>query len=389
MSSRPSKPTPPPPGLWQRIGPGAFAAYRFNPYRIGALALVLALAVVGATYLGNRSSDDGSTTTDPTTTPVPASPTASASASAAPLTPAQTYRAGLADDFAGVSGIIISYQQTLAAWDKDTVKDSDLVGTFTLVKTRCAETRDLLAKRTPFDKAPRALSDYQLSAQLFLESARVGSAALQVPKGPLRDQLRLQVNRLRALADRTFDQANAEFAPALPAVEKNPDINATLPLEVPDFAFQQIAPGPPLDITPPKPAAQRETIKDKAQQPFSAWADAVKTAPSAAELATAINRGTTSDLQAVSRRFTAASDSLFTAPDPEGEHIISVRVQLGLVVDAEAGRAAQAAALTTGLTQASLRSSAQRLALLGDRFWDPRLGTRDSGFPAGLLQDPA
>ena len=81
--------------------------------------------------------------------------------------------------------------------------------------------------------------------------------------------------------------------------------------------------------------------------------------------------------------FTAAADQLYTAPDPRDERRVSTRVQLGLLVDAEAARAAQAATLLPqGVQRASLRTSAQRLALLGDRLWDPRLGVRDSGLPA-------
>ena len=60
-------------------------------------------------------------------------------------------------------------------------------------------------------------------------------------------------------------------------------------------------------------------------------------------------------------------------------------MRLSLLTNAEATRIAQAATLETGTAQSQLMTIAKTMALIADDLWDPRLGTRSSGFEPGLL----
>jgi len=380
--------TPSGPSAWDRVRPAAFRDARFHPYRIGAVAVGLAVAVSAATYIGNEGGG-GSTTAAPR--PTSTTPSAPAPQPTRSQTPGEQWRAGVLLDYQPLNGTIITYQQVIQAWQKGTASDTDLQGIFELGEVNFKDTRDRLQAREPFAQAPQSLENFRLSAQIFLESARIGQTAITVPAGSLRDQLRNQVDRLRNLADRVYDQAEVELAPFVPDPFDNPDVVLLPPPAVPDFAFQGIAVGAPLDTPTPKPAEQRGFIKDedKPFQPFAQWAAAVRASgvPSADALARGITSGSGEQLRALARSYTASADRLYTTADPRGERTDSTRVQLGLLVDAEAARTAQAATLLQGVPQAALRTSAQRLALLGDQLWDRRLGARDTGFPASLLRD--
>jgi len=91
----------------------------------------------------------------------------------------------------------------------------------------------------------------------------------------------------------------------------NPDVVLLPPPAVPDFAFQGIAVGAPLDTPTPKPAEQRGFIKDedKPFQPFAQWAAAVRASgvPSADALARGITSGSGEQLRALARSFTASA----------------------------------------------------------------------------------
>lgn len=387
-SGKPAGKARPGSALWNRIRPAAFSDARFHPYRVVAVAAGLAVAISAATFIGN-SGDGGSTTAEPQSVSESTAPQPSASPSPQG-TPAQQWRAAVIDDFRALNGTVISYQQVLQSWQEGTASETDLKGIFDLGVRNFTDTREALAVREPFPKAPRALENFRISAALYLESARIGRSTLAVPEGQLRAQLRNQVDRLRNLADRVYDQAEVQIDRFLPEPIDDPNIKLFRPPEVPDFAFQGIAVGPPLDTPKPTPTEQRAYIadEDKAQRSFSAYAAIVDaTVPSVRELATAITTGTTAELRTVARKFTNAADILYESPNPQGERVVSTLVQLGLLVDAEAARAAQAATLLSGVTQAELQTSAKRLALLGDRLWDERLGERDSGFSESLLSD--
>lgn len=386
-SSKPPSKGPSSPSVWERFGPGAFAESRFNPYRITAVLVGLALVIAGATWLGNR--DSGSTTAEPTQTAPP--PTSVPSPTTTPVTAGEAYRQRVFAAYGvGTNSVIITFQQTLLNWSEGKGTDAEFKGAMDIGFNNFVLTRAALEEIEPFPEAPAALPAYKQANYLFLEASRVGRVAFNVPPGDQRDQLRDQVRRLTQLADRTFDAARRELEPFLGllpdaegVVEPNP------PAEVPDFRSQGLLPGPPLEagVTPSSAPRRTLTAEDKKQVPFAQWAEVANAAPGAERVAQQVTGDDTGGLATLSRELVAAADALYLAADPEGEHEVNVRVQLALLIQAEASRAAQMATLTTGTTSTSLRTSAQRLALIGDTLWDDRLEGRDTGFPKALLDD--
>jgi hypothetical protein len=121
---------------------------------------------------------------------------------------------------------------------------------------------------------------------------------------------------------------------------------------------------------------------------MSGWVRAVHKLdiPSASDLASAINSPDNTRLQQLANRFTVAANSLDKVADPKGQRAESTTVRLGMLIDAESARVAQAATLVTDPAQAGrLSDVARRLALIGDGFWPAALGPRHSGFNANLL----
>ena len=87
-------------------------------------------------------------------------------------------------------------------------------------------------------------------------------------------------------------------------------------------------------------------------------------------------------------QLTASSDHLHASPDPVGERQLSARVQLGLLVQAEALRAAQVSRLAERALRPEAAEIAKVLALLGNGMWDDaRLTVRETGYPKTLLTD--
>jgi hypothetical protein len=252
--------------------------------------------------------------------------------------------------------------------------------------------RDAAAALPPFSVAPQAKDLYRQAALLYEQSARVELAATVSPPGALRVQERVLGQRLRELADRVFDRGGALVVAALhqPA---NPNLVINLPEEVPIWPAEGLAAGPPLDSATPGPVGvPPQHQPTRATQPRAEWRSVVAALPipSAAEVAGAIGSGPADDLAVLARRLTAAAESLRTTPDPVGDREGATVVRLGLLVGAEACRAAQAARLEgSGPAGAALEVVAQRLALVSDRLWATDLAPRRSGFGDDLLHAQA
>jgi hypothetical protein len=121
---------------------------------------------------------------------------------------------------------------------------------------------------------------------------------------------------------------------------------------------------------------------------MSSWTRAVHKIdiPTAPDLATAINAGTGSPLQQLSNRIIAAANAPNQTADRRGQRAVSTTLRLGLLVDAESARAAQAATAIGDASQGGRSTEvARRLALIGDGLWPPALGPRHSGFNPDLL----
>jgi hypothetical protein len=282
-------------------------------------------------------------------------------------------------DFTPMKGVLVAFVKTLSDWQDGHASSAAAAGQVDHALPEFLATRDALARRAPLASAPRALDDYRRAVALYIEAAQMAKVATGLPDGALQHQLKLSYARLRNLADRVFDQSAVELAPYLPVPPSLEGIEIQKPAEVPLWASLGLAAGPPLDIAPPL-APHRAYQATRPHEPFASWANDVQRAgvPSAADVASAITSGSTAALRALSDRLTAASERVQASADPTGERVVSTRVQLGLLVDAEGTRAAEAATLVTGTARQQLGTLAQRLTALGDGLWDERLGARRS-----------
>jgi hypothetical protein len=189
------------------------------------------------------------------------------------------------------------------------------------------------------------------------------------PAGDLRTQLDLMAKRLRALADRVFDRGHALVKPAL-GEKPDPNVDIRLPEEVPNWAAEGLAPGPPLDDPPPAPSEEPQLRQaSRPEQPRAQWLAAVE--------ALHPPKPTLDSPKETARALVAAAERLRSVPDPAGDREEGARIRLALLVQADGARAAQA----------GLGDVARRLLVVGDRLWSgPGLPERSSGLDPAILR---
>ena len=161
-------------------------------------------------------------------------------------------------------------------------------------------------------------------------------------------------------------------------------------MDVPSFAGSDLAPGPPLSMAKPGAPADRRYEEFRPEGPYATWQAAVEAAkiPTVEAEAKAIKDAGIEELDDLAEQLTAASDLLYAAPDPMDERELSTRVQLGLLVQAEAMRTAQVSRLVDDKLRPEAVEISKVLALIGNRMWDDaRLGVRDIGYPPSLLTE--
>ena len=178
--------------------------------------------------------------------------------------------------------------------------------------------------------------------------------------GDVRTQLDLLARRVRELADRVFDRGHAALAPYL-GEQQSPDVEVRQPEEVPLWAEEGLAAGPPLDAAPP-PAASSPPLRQQTrpQESEAAWAKDVRAALNAKSRAPDANR-----FGDLARRYVAAAEALRMRPDPKGQRDRSAVLRLGLLVDADGARAFQVATFLTNGPQRSLNAVAGTIAAIG------------------------
>ncbi|MGQ0623820.1 MAG: hypothetical protein ACT4PP_04080, partial [Sporichthyaceae bacterium] len=267
--------------------------------------------------------------------------------SAREQTPGEIWKDGILADMTGMSQGALDYIKTLNDWREGKADAAKVSRDSDNALVKFLEARTMLSARVPFAQAPRALLNFRDSAELYIEVARLSKLGSSVTDKTLREQYQRAAGRLRVLGDRTYDLANADLAPF---VFQSPEIDGvefTRNAEVPSFAGGTFAPGPPLTPLRPTTGVDRLYQQTRPQVTFPEWAALVAAAdiPNAHEQAAAIAGGDVKELGALSDRLTAASDQLYGSADPQGERNLSTRIQLGLLVQAEALRAAQLAAL--------------------------------------------
>ncbi|HEX3780279.1 MAG TPA: hypothetical protein VHX38_11475 [Pseudonocardiaceae bacterium] len=301
-------------------------------------------------------------------------------------TPGDQYVAAVLRDFSSMSTVLISYLQTLRQWQTDKVDDTQMKAVCIGLLDDVAAAQQALAARQPFLPAPRAIYDYRASADLYGQAAQLTQNATAVPRGALRTQLQLAISRIQTLADRVFDQGAAELKPFVTPDHDYDSVQITRADELPSFPASKLAAGPPLtDVgAAPTPHPYQTT------RPEQSAADWVKVAtaahiPTDKDTEAAIDAGTVATLRTDTIAFAGASEKLHSTPDPTGERTVNTRIQLALLIDAEATQMGQAATLVPAAQHDNFLHVAQALSLIADRMWDERLGQRDSSYPTSLL----
>lgn len=351
-----------------------------------ALAILIPLAVtagVGTAIALNSGSSGSSSQANGTTT------TTLSQKQSAEQTQTQAWQGRINNDFNQVANDLVQLIKQTDSWRTGSANSAQITALVDTDFPNFVSARDVLAKEAPFPPAPIALNHFQMASVLYVEALRVERVAVGGSPGPLPTQLDLSFRRLRELADRVYDQGTRALEPTLHQPTTGPDFQMVKSPDVPDWLAEGLAAGPPLDATPP-PASKAPPVyqQNRPQQSMSGWVRAVQRLgiPSAGELAAAVMSGDGSLLQQLSNRFVSAANALNATPDPQGQREIGTTVRLGVLVDAESARVAQAATLVTDAVQRSrLTDVSRRLALIGDGMWHPALGSRQSGFNPDLL----
>jgi hypothetical protein len=271
--------------------------------------------------------------------------------------------------------------QTFSQWSSGSTSATAVSAGVDAALPQLLETTQALSAQAPLAWTGAALVAYQAGAQLYLECARVEQAATTLAAAPLRRQLQLAEMRIRELGDGVYDHAGALLAPYLPAPATTPDVEVIPLPSVPNWKTEQLLPGAPLD----RPGGPLLGPAGRA----SSWTAAVRQThiPSGATETAAIRSGPSSTLRALSDDFLEAASELAQAPTPAGGSNERTGMRLGLLVDSEATRAAEAARLVThGAARTELAGAAQALAVIGDDLWDHHFGPRSVGFSPAVLQ---
>lgn len=300
------------------------------------------------------------------------------------------WKNGIIADFGTMSQGALNYLRSINDWRTGKAKNDEVDIAADLALGQFLLTRKVLVDRVGFEQAPRALVNYRDSVELYIVHARLAKLGAQIKEDDrLNRQIQLMMGRIRYLADRFYDLGSDELESFTIQDREVTGFEYSRAVDVPSFAGTDLAPGPPLTQAKPAASQNREYQNVRPEVEYTAWQTAVEGAeiPRVEDEVKAIKNGSSDELNTLSERLTAASDALHAAPDPLDERLLSTRVQLGLLVQAEAMRAAQVSKLVAADSRSEAVEIAQVLALLGNAMWDDRLGVRDTGYPSTLLTE--
>jgi len=112
--------------------------------------------------------------------------------------------------------------------------------------------RDAVAALPPYKKKPIINRYFVDAADLYVETARIYSVAVDPASEPLRAQLNIAAKRVRTLGDRIYDRGRVVIDPGFYAPTTK-DVESRPPTEVPDWVAEGMAAGPPLAAEPGPP----------------------------------------------------------------------------------------------------------------------------------------
>jgi hypothetical protein len=204
---------------------------------------------------------------------------------------------------------------------------------------------------------------YAGAADLYGLQASIAGAALDATDANLGRQLDLLARRVRLLADRVYDRGRT----ALVGAETSSDgVEVDLVDEVPDFAFEGLAAGPPLTPTAPVSPGSTGRFEPRATSSDATWRATVARLPipAADEVTRSLDAPEATTLAALVERYVVAEQALRAAPDPIGGRERNDLLRLALLGGADGFRATEAALLAPAGSPVSavMRASGRQLA---------------------------
>ena len=330
-----------------------------------SVVAVLGIAVLAILLVEPARAPDGvgGDATKPTST------TAGPTRDEPPLGASGAWERGAAAAFAPLGEVVPDLLRTADEWRAGRQPDDALLRALdeaAPVLERVTHDVDALG---PLPDQPLVQPLMATSAELYVLVADVQRAALKIDAGPLREQVDLLARRARVLADRTFDRARAVLDGEV-QTDVDPNIRLSLPDEVPDWAAERLAAGPPLAGEPTTPTElYPQRVGTRPTQPEVAWRAAVEAAaaPSGAAIAGALRGGDPAVLGNLADELVVAVEALRATADPSGAggRERFARLRLGLLLRADAARAGQAAAVADGSAGEELQAAAERLLAAG------------------------
>jgi hypothetical protein len=271
------------------------------------------------------------------------------------------YRQVIAD-LGPLDSSLVAGLQAAANWRQGTATAPETAQSLAAVLPDLQRALGSLQGQKPLVGHASSLADYVAGINLYLQSFRLEDAATSLPAGPLVLQLQRSFERIRQLGDITYDEGTAQLASLLGTSVTGADVVATR--NIPDWSSDHLAPGEPLETS-----WSGTTEHPSGRQSESGWRAAVRStgAPSAATVRADVVAATitASQLSRLARTLQRSEGRLSTVPGPKGHRETADVLRLGLLVDAEAALAAEAADLAGVAPDATLTQVASALASIG------------------------
>ncbi len=355
-----------------------------------AAAVVIPLIVAGALIALVASfggDDDGGSSAASSTTTVTASKEAT------------DFQASVDGAFKPLADAIKVFLPKAQEFEGGKVPTADFKAAVDVALPEFVKARDAVAALPPYAKKPVINKYFVDAADLYVETARIYGVATDPGADALRGQLNIAARRVRTLGDRIYDRGRVVLDPTFYAPTSE-DVEIRPPTEVPDWAAEGMAAGPPL-APEPGPAATSPPVREatcgkdipepcRKEQSKKNWESRVKKAgfPHPPDVAQALDAADPARLGELAATYETKTRELMAGPDPKGDRERAAVVGLGLLTDGEAARLGQAAVqLPEGEARNRLMAVARRALVAADDLLQPGLGFRPSGLPRELLQD--
>ena len=285
-------------------------------------------------------------------------------AAAAPDATAQSWYRGVLADLRPLRSPLLGVLNAASGWQAGSESATSARGAFVQDLPALEHVERTLSARAPLPGHPAARADYVSAIGLYVESLEVDEAATELAPGALQAQLQHSFERIRELGDNAFDQGTAELAPLIGPVLAGDDVAAAS--HIPDWTAAGLAPQPPLASSWPADGAGTSR-----SQPREAWVSEVDMdgAPTQASVTTAVGKRPRPSQPAQMAGALGRADAYVSSiPGPKGDALGSNRLRLGLLVDAEAVMAGEAAQLSDGTPARIMSEAATSLAAIGGRL---------------------